>query len=222
MEIALKDAAGLARMDTVPPAIESALMRSILGQAPYPAALYAAVLERVRAEGVVTPLRAGMIKGCLIRNEKEEVGMGLDLNERDVPYLMGRLFALYEKAQVEAIEHLNASITDKYLNAAMATPRTVFPTLFQMNQKHIAKTRNYYLSGKISEVWDLLAIDASGSDAPEVRGDDPNKYVFPATMSANAQGKFILGYYHQNKALYTKKADDKKPSGDEGGNSHAE
>ena len=130
IEVALKDGTGLARMDSVPPTIESALMRAILEKTGYPAALYAAVLERVRAEGAVTPLRAGLIKGYLIRNEEEEgVGMGLDPNEREPAYLMGRLFALYEKAQAEAIENLNASITDKYWSAAMATPQTVFPQL---------------------------------------------------------------------------------------------
>ena len=216
MEAALKDGAGLARMDSVPPTIESALMRAILERTGYPAALYAAVLERVRAEGAVTPLRAGLIKGYLIRNEKEEgVGMGLDPNERDPAYLMGRLFALYEKAQVEAIESLNASITDKYLNAAMATPRTVFPTLMQLNQKHISKTHNYYLSGKISDVWNMLAIQSFESEK-RARNADDAKSVFPATMNANAQGKFILGYYHENKDLYTKK-EAKKPEDEEKG-----
>ena len=141
--------------------------------------------------------------------------MGLDPNERDPAYLMGRLFALYEKAQVEAIESLNASITDKYLNAAMATPRTVFPTLMQLNQKHISKTHNYYLSGKISDVWNMLAIQSFESEK-RARNADDAKSVFPATMNANAQGKFILGYYHENKDLYTKK-EAKKPEDEEKG-----
>lgn len=199
--------------DNVPSPLEAALMRSILEKRPYPLGLYMAVLDRIRrdaAEGgsLVSPLRAGLIKGYLIRETKEEIGMGLDVKERDPAYLMGRLFAQLERAQDAAIENLNASIADKYLNSALASPQTVFPTLICLNKKHISKLRKdsntigmaINMSKEIHEIMDRL----------ELKKDEEDAYAFPVSMNANEQGKFLLGYYHQSQYNYTPK---NKPEG---------
>jgi CRISPR-associated protein Csd1 len=175
-------------------------MRAIITGAPYPVSLFQGVIRRIRAEGDVNPLRAGILKATLNRQaNREVVKMALDPNERDIPYVLGRLFALCEKAQRDALGEVNASIADKYFNTALASPQAVFPAVMKLNKAHIGKiekdSTRFYLVNMITQVFGLLKLEGDGTD----------KRAFPETLDANGQGKFILGYYHQNQALYTKR-----------------
>lgn len=189
----------------VAPNLEGAFMQSILNGTSYPASLYQAVLGRIRAEGgkdpqkakgyAVNPTRIGLIKGYLNRmdrlnKKKEGITVALNKEDKDIAYVLGRLFALLEKAQRDALGDVNASIVDKYLNSALATPQMVFPMLLTLSKKHIKKSEKRYTDKLIGEVVAILP--SSG---------------FPINLNAEQQGRFIIGYYHQNQALYTKKPD---------------
>lgn len=189
----------------VAPNLEGALIQSILNGTSYPASLYQALLGRIRAEGgkdpkkakgfAINSLRTGMIKGYLnrmdrINNKKEGITVALNKEEKDIAYVLGRLFALLEKAQKDALGDVNASIVDKYLNSALATPQMVFPMLLTLSKKHIKKADNWYIDRLIGEVAAMLP--STG---------------FPISLNAEQQGRFIIGYYHQNQAIYTKKSD---------------
>jgi CRISPR-associated protein Csd1 len=116
----------------------------------------------------------------------------MGLNERSaVPaYLLGRLFAVLEKVQLEAIGNVNASIKDRYFTTACASPRTVFPTLLTLAQRHIAKAQYGYISDRrIQDILNLL---------------DVEKNPIPSRLTLDEQGVFVLGYYHQRAAFYTK------------------
>ena len=76
----------------------------------YPQSLLPAVLGRIRAEHTVTYYRAALMKAYLIRNRKLEVPVSLDPARTDRPYLLGRLFAVLEKAQEDAVTGANATI----------------------------------------------------------------------------------------------------------------
>ena len=195
--------------DNVAPNLEGALMQSILNGAVYPSGLYQAILRRIRAEGgkdpkkakghAINPIRVGLLKGYLNRmdrlnQKKERMTVALNKEEKDIGYLLGRLFALLEKAQKDALGDVNASIVDKYLNSALATPQMVFPMLLTLSKKHIKKADNRYMDRLIGEVVDL--IPSTG---------------FPISLNAEEQGRFIIGYYHQNKALYTKRENGDQP-----------
>lgn len=199
------------KRENIAPNLEGELMRSVITGLPYPQTLYQGVLRRVRAEAAdaepfraVSPLRAGILKACINRQQNKEVlTMALNRSERDVPYLLGKLFALMERAQYVALGDLNASIADKYLNAALATPQMVFPQLMALNTKHLAKKdtpemqkKLYFLRKAIGEVVNLL----------ELKEDESGKFAFPASLDSNAQGKFLVGYYHQVQAFFTKQA----------------
>ncbi len=107
------------------------------------------------------------------------------------PYVLGRLFAVLEKAQMEANPGINATIKDRFFTSACATPGMVFPRLIQLANHHTAKAKyGYSIEKKIIDLLDKLEIQ-----------DDP----YPAHLSLREQGEFILGYYHQVKAFYTKK-----------------
>jgi len=176
------------------PLLGGLLMRSILEGTPYPVPMYNAILNRVKVERSINYARAGFIKACLIRmararGNKEEDMITVSLNEEstNVPYRLGRLFAVLEKAQSDANKDLKSTINSKYFSSASTTPAVVFPVLLKLAQHHIAKSDWGFKSNQwIEEV-------VSGIDE------------FPAYMNLEDQGKFMLGYYHQRKAFFKKK-----------------
>ena len=94
-------------------------MRAILNDTPYPAALFNAIINRIRADSdepkkyiyKVNYTRAAVIKAFLTRKYRNEPNSTIQevlcmaLNEQSThpAYLFGRLFAVLEKAQEEAI-----------------------------------------------------------------------------------------------------------------------
>lgn len=187
----------------VPPLLGGQMMHSIISGAPYPYTIYSNIICRIRAEqddrdkGIysVNPIRASIIKAYLSRNVRiyknkdyEEV-LTVSLNEqsKNNAYLLGRLFALLEKAQENAADgKLNSTIKDRYFSTASASPGLVFPTLLRLSQHHISKTdKNKWVEIKIGEVM-------NGLDS------------FPSHLSIEDQGVFILGYYHQRESFFRK------------------
>lgn len=65
--------------------------------------------------------------------------MSLNKNSTNIPYTLGRLFAVYEEVQERANPGINATIRDKYFNSAAATPAVIFPILDNLCQKHLRK-----------------------------------------------------------------------------------
>jgi len=176
------------------PLLGGLLMRSILEGTPYPVPMYNAILNRVKVERSINYARAGFIKACLIRmararGNKEEDMITVSLNEEstNVPYRLGRLFAVLEKAQSDANKDLKSTINSKYFSSASTTPAVVFPVLLKLAQHHIAKSDWGFKSNQWIE--DVV----SGIDE------------FPVYMNLEDQGKFMLGYYHQRKAFFKKK-----------------
>ncbi len=114
--------------------------------------------------------------------------MSLNESYTHPAYVLGRLFAVLEKVQKEAIGDINASIKDRYFTSACATPATVFPTLLRLSQHWTAKAEYGYASDRrIQELLDLLEAKP-----------------FPVRLTLDEQGVFVLGYYHQRAAFYAK------------------
>jgi CRISPR-associated protein Csd1 len=177
-----------------PPLLAGALLRAILNGTPYPEALYAAILRRVRTDGEVPRVRAAILKACLLRRSRIgrsalEVSVSLDQNHPDPAYQLGRLFAELEKIQRDAMgRDINATIKDRFFGAASATPGTVFPRLIRLSQHHLSKIENP--SYRVTHERRL------GEICAHLKG-------FPAHLNLTEQGLFAIAYYHQNRALYT-------------------
>ncbi|MDR0813406.1 MAG: type I-C CRISPR-associated protein Cas8c/Csd1 [Oscillospiraceae bacterium] len=194
----LRETAVQQKYDNIPPTLEGALIRSILDESAYPYSLYNAMLTRVRADKNVNRTRAGVVKGFLNRtarkNKQEEtMTVALNLEERNRGYLLGRLIAVFEKAQQEALGNVNSSVLDKYLNTALAAPQMVFTSMLLLHKKHLAKSdfnkgRAVYFNQLVGSIMEEF--DSTG---------------FPQTLNAEDQGRFIVGYYHQNHDLWKKK-----------------
>ena len=178
------------------PLLTGAVLRSIFLGTPYPAAFYNSVMVRIRAERDISRGKAAIIKACLIRTKndkyKEELTVSLNEQSENKAYILGRLFAVLEKAQQDANPGITATIKDRYFTSACATPASVFPILLRLSNHHTAKAKNY---GYVSERRKTELLDKL-----DVRQDP-----FPAHLNLDDQGVFILGYYHQQKSLYVKK-----------------
>ncbi|MBW2662985.1 MAG: type I-C CRISPR-associated protein Cas8c/Csd1 [Deltaproteobacteria bacterium] len=167
----------------ISPLLGGALTRSILTGANYPQNLYQGVLGRIRASQNINYLKASVLKAVLQRNYKKEVPMALDTERREVSYLLGRLFAVLEKAQLDALGKVNATIKGRFFSAASATPASVFPRLLRLSQHHIEKAKYGYVSDRrISEIMEHIN-------------------VFPSHLNLQDQGLFAIAYYQQKNAL---------------------
>jgi CRISPR-associated protein Csd1 len=196
----LRETAVRRERSNIPHSMESGLFRNILWGTPYSYALYTAMLNRIRAEAgsegslrAINRIRVGIVKGYLNRmaemNHSEEMmTVGLNEDETNKGYLMGQLFAVLEKAQNDALGHVNASIVDKYLNSALAAPQSVFPVLLPLFEKHVSKSGKYYNKVLVQKI--IKRISSEG---------------FPRTLNMEDQGRFLVGYYHQRQSLYTPK-----------------
>ncbi|AWK52121.1 type I-C CRISPR-associated protein Cas8c/Csd1 [Clostridium beijerinckii] len=176
----------------ISPVLSKSLMNSIFTGRLYPSSLYNAIISRIRADRDINYKRVAIIKACLIRKYKlskikEDITVSLNENSSSIPYQLGRLFAVLEKAQLEA-NGIN-TIKDRYFTSASATPASVFPVLLKLSLHHTAKgDRTIYfekLKGAILQMVD----------------------EFPKHLSLDEQGEFILGYYHQTQSFYIKKED---------------
>lgn len=185
------------KSENVSPVLAGGMARAILTGGRYPQNLLSAVLERIRAEHNVTYFRAALIKAFLMRNvtnKYKEISMSLNQDRTDLPYLLGRLFAVLEKTQEEAIPGTSATIKDRYLASASATPGQIFHMLLKNSANHIAKLRKDSEKKGRAVYFDIITQDI-------IAGVD----TFPAILSAEDQGLFMIGYYHQRKDLFTKK-----------------
>jgi CRISPR-associated protein Csd1 len=187
------------------PLLAGAVFHAIFTNSPYPAALYYAIINRIRADvddeklkiSKINHLRAAVIKAYLIRKYRhqsqhpfQEV-LIMSLNEQStIPaYVLGRLFAVLEKAQQDAIGDVNASIKDRYFTSACASPASVFPILLRLSQHYVSKSDKYNNDRRIQDILGLL---------------DVEKNPIPSRLTLDEQGIFVLGYYHQRAAFYVK------------------
>ena len=194
-----------ARDKEASPLMAGAVFRAILANTPYPAALYYAILNRIRADmdekgsQKISYVRAAVIKAFLIRKHRhqpkfQEV-LVMSLNEQStIPaYALGRLFAVLEKVQQDAIGDTNASIKDRYFTSACASPASVFPVLLRLSQHHISKAK--YGRARDHQIQDILGLL------------DVEKNPIPARLTLDEQGIFVLGYYHQRADFFAHKTD---------------
>lgn len=175
------------------PLMTGSVIKSIITGTMYPASLYNSIMLRIKAEKDINYYKVSIIKGYLLRNSKkfkEVLTVALNEKSENRAYVFGRLFAILEKAQLDANPGINSTIKDRYFASACATPATVFPILLRLSQHHISKAEYGYSSDrKIADIMEKLNIGNS---------------TFPSHLSLEEQGVFILGYYHQRNALYQK------------------
>ncbi len=185
------------KSDNIPPNLGGETMRSVLSGLPYPRTLLSAAISRCKAEQKVNRTRAAIIKACLVRQARfqkkssKEVSMALDKTYDNMGYVLGRLFAVFERIQEKALGGgLNKTIRDTYFGAASSSPLVTFRRLNELAIHHLAKLRN---SGE-STTWLEMLLQ-------EVMDKVPASGI-PNTMSLDDQGRFAVGYYHQRQDFF--------------------
>ena len=202
--------------DRVSPLLSGELLRAIINGARFPRALLGLLVLRVRSDHVLDRIRISLIKGLILRDmrldgrlpknadgsDNKDYLMRADPDDPNPARRLGRLFALIERAQLAALGNgINATVKDKFLGAAAATPGRVFPNLLMNAEKHhLKRLRNghsdaewikdadharrvhMWLSREIGQLW------ASLSDAA------------PLQHSTEEQGLFLVGYYQERYA----------------------
>lgn len=186
-----------ARDKTPSPQMAADTLKAVLTGGKYPVSLLNNTMIRIRAEKEVTYGRASIIKAYYLRNEnkycsKEEGVLEMELNENctNVPYTLGRMFAVLEHIQQNANPGINATIKDKYFNAAASTPAQIFPVLINLAQKHLRKLnegQKVYFDKQIGELAVIIGKE------------------YPLRMNLPEQGAFQLGYYCQTQKRFQKK-----------------
>ncbi len=192
----LKETANPNSRDKLPPShLVGDLLRAILGDTPYPVSLLTQTELRIHAEHSVSRGKAAILKAWLLKNGsnpqyKEVIDVQLNEQTNYAPYVLGRLFAVLESLQQKANPGINATIMDRYFNAACATPSIVFPTLLKLAQSHLKKLDTGYFIYYDKQMTELCG-----------RLTDS----YPVRLNLQDQGIFQLGYYHQKQKFFTKK-----------------
>ena len=198
----LTQVASLNKMENLPPSLASDLSQSIWDNQPYPTTLQMQCLIRIKADRNITSIRAAILKAYLNRkfrnhnNPPKEIQMALDLENKNQAYLCGRLFAILEKIQSDAIPGANSTIKERYYGAASTTPTTVFGRLLSLSRHHLAKFdtgKSVYYEKLLQSV--ITDLDSNG---------------LPKYLSMDDQSRFAIGYYHQREDLYKTTTDKEK------------
>lgn len=195
---------GFAAEDRVSPVLAAGVMRAILLGTPYPAALLSGVVARCRVEGLADSQsrndwkqaqhrRCAIIRACISRaarakHQPEEVPVSDTPDHPSLAYQLGRLFAVLERVQQNALgQQLNTTIKDRYYGAASGTPASVFPRLLKLTQHHLGRITNP--GQRITREKELGSI----MDHLE---------RFPRLLALEDQGLFAIGYYHRRQAYF--------------------
>ncbi|MCG5234076.1 type I-C CRISPR-associated protein Cas8c/Csd1 [Xanthobacter oligotrophicus] len=197
------------KFDNIPPLLAGELARAVLSGTPYPRTWLAATIGRLRAgDDPGSGWHAAAIKAVLAREKAvrrrargkdaaagsepahdtqipEDPPVSLDRENPSEAYQLGRLFAAMETAQYLALGRVNATIRDRYFGAASATPASVFPLLLRGVQNHLGKLRKERKGGWLER------------EIEEITNRLPGH--LPRALKLEAQGRFVLGYYHQRR-----------------------
>lgn len=174
------------------------MARAVISGHLYPMSLLSQLVTRIRADGDINGLRVALMKAVLQRKFrkgfiKEGVPMSLNKESDNHAYLLGRLFAVLERIQTQALGELNAGIADRYYGSASAVPFSVFPRLLSGAKHHLSRLRKDKGGMAVNLDKDLGEIITS---LPE---------NFPRHLNIDEQGRFAIGYYHQKQSYFAQK-----------------
>lgn len=182
----------------LPPSFVPRLVRAAFFAQPLPRQLLLLALQRLRLppgpdERSLLQARVGLIRAAMNRQHRQhplpfmhqEVPVSLDENANQVPYLLGRLFAVLEALQGAALGDINATIRDRFFGSASTTPATVFPRLLSLSTHHARKSERKDLEKLKGQIFHGL----------------PAKSL-PKFLRLEEQGLFAIGYYHQREAFF--------------------
>lgn len=123
----------------------------------------------------------------------------LDTTCCNAGYLFGRLMAIYEKIQSDAVnlgndgekKALNKGLMDRYGQGVVNKP-SMISVADELARKHLKKLENarqIYYNNLISEIYSKL----------------DKSVMSKKGLTSEEKGMFTIGYWQQNASLYTKR-----------------
>ena len=196
----------------IPPQLAGEYMRSVLTGRAYPKTMLTRIIGRIRSDGYISGLRVAVIRAVINRNSlyREELKMELNEETHDIPYRLGRLFAIIELAQSSALGELNAGVRDKFYGGASSSPHSTFPLLLDNYRTHISSLRKGKKAKWVKGDSKKLANWLEARVGEIVRVFDAET-PFPRHLSLEEQGRFVVGYYQQRFKKYNKQEDSNIP-----------
>jgi CRISPR-associated protein Csd1 len=192
------------------PNLAGEFIEAIIDGSLFPFTLLQQCIIRIRAEaskkdknGKVIPNvshpRAAILKACLNRNFRiqnstnKEINMSLDKTNNNVGYLLGRLFAIIERAQFvsNGYKEPNAGVRDRFWGSFSSSPISVLPIIEKLYGHHFKKiknTRKFFEANLLEENKKEIV-------------DKLEPFQIPAHLSLDQQALFSVGYYHQKSEI---------------------
>lgn len=189
----------------LPKNLPGALFDSILRGIDYPAGVYNRILQRLKHDQYQDYIKVSFLKAFLIRNHNKEFSMSLDTSITDPAYLCGRLLAVLDKTQRDALGDTNTNIRESFYAAASSRPGVVFPRLLRLYSHHLGKLPTGARIVRDSLMQEII---------------DKLGHTYPMNLNLVDQGTFSIGYYQQMQAFFQKA--DKKETGSEDENTKEE
>lgn len=170
------------------PKLAEDLLRSILFGTPYPPSLIRLIHVRIHSDGIVNRCRAAAIKAYMIRDGQIQEGTmeQYETTNTDIAYLLGSLFAVYERIQFVANPNINANIHDTYFNQAKDSPQAAFDRLDRLATVQLRQAQRR----------DIKKASLLTNDVTRIMKAIPKDGI-PARFSLNQKNMFIIGYYHE-------------------------
>jgi len=182
------------KVDDIPAWVIKDLVSAALHQTLLPDSILSLAVRRSQVSGSeepkVTHSRAAVIKAVLSQNlplEEAKNMTELNATSKNPAYLCGRLLAVLESVQRQAVPGIKGTLVGSFFGSASSAPASVFGNLLRLAQSHLEKLR------KTNEP----AYHALQTRIESILAD---LEAFPSTLSLREQALFCLGYYHQRAA----------------------
>lgn len=207
----LRQTAPQGKAENIPSTLVDAYFSAMLNGTDFPVALHRLILARMQADkgrNNVWDLgqRAALLKACLVRHRrlrgafsdsKEELTVGLNRENTNTGYLLGRLFAIMERAQIASVDP-KSTIRDRYMATAAVSPRSVFYTLLRGYEHHISDLKKddekRWIPRMLEEEYNDVA-----SKLPQEGG------MFPKLLKQDEKEQFYIGFHLENQFLWKSK-----------------
>ena len=121
----------------------------------------------------------------------------LDPEHPSPAYHCGRLLAVYDSLQRDALGNVGAGIIQRYYGGALTNPSGVFGQLSRMAQTHLSKLE----VGIARIVNDRIAEIHNG-----IKREGEYAAKYPSALDMDDQALFALGFWHQTSAINKERA----------------
>ncbi|MBP1736352.1 MAG: type CRISPR-associated protein Cas8c/Csd1 [Oscillospiraceae bacterium] len=176
------------KYDRTQPVLAVELMQCLMDGRALPGMLMRRLLLRLCQDETIRVQYLTLIVIYLKQNKpsiqiQEALQMELNAQSDYLPYILGRLFAVYDLTNRRAVPHSCHTVKQRYFRVACTAPARIFPDLERRNDVdlHSLKASGW------NRYWETQKLDLM------TRIREP----FPQTLRVEDMGVFTLGYYHQ-------------------------